>query len=315
MLKLDNGIHEVAMQRLTFGPNTYGDEANMKKYLTFLDMYTDAGGTSVDTARVYSGGQTEEAIGTWFQTRKNRDKIVLTTKGGHPPASDMHASRLDRENVLSDIKESLKALKTDYTDVYLLHRDCRQMPVGEIVDILDEIVKTGLAKVCGVSNWMTDRIIAANAYAEQHNKARICVSQINFSLAETTPQRLQDDTLVCMTDAEYRTYMELQLPVMAFSSQAKGFFAKLAAGEALKNKATERFLTEENLKRLERVKAVSAQTGLSPAAVALCYLTCNPLPVSAVFSCRTEAQMNDTLTAMHATLDKDTINFLEKGTK
>lgn len=313
MLKLLNGIHEVSMQRLTFGPNTYGDEANMDKYLKFLDMYTAAGGTSVDTARVYSGGQTEEAIGRWFKTRKNRENIVLTTKGGHPPAQDMHASRLDRENILSDIKASLTALGTDYTDVYLLHRDCREMPVGEIVDTLDELVKTGLAKVCGVSNWKTDRIKEANDYAEKHNKARICVSQINYSLAETTPQRLNDDTLVCMTDAEYQSYMEMNLPVMAFSSQAKGFFAKLAAGEELKNKATERFLTEENLKRYERVKEVSNDTGLSPAAVALCYLTCNPLPVSAVFSCRTEEQMKDTLTAIDAKLDEKTVEYLQKG--
>lgn len=313
MLKLFNGIHEVYMQRLTFGPNTYGDEANMDKYLRFLDMYIDAGGTSIDTARVYSGGQTEEAIGRWFKTRKNRSSIVLTTKGGHPPASDMHKSRLDRENILYDIKASLKALGTDYTDVYLLHRDCREMPVGEIVDTLDELVKTGLAKVCGVSNWMTDRIKEANDYAKKNNKAQICVSQINYSLAETTPERLNDDTLVCMTDEEYKNYMELKMPVMAFSSQAKGFFAKLAAGEALKNKATERFMSEENLKRFKRVKEVAAQTDLSPAAVALGFLTCNPLPVSAVFSCRTEEQMKDTLTAMNAKLDEKTVAYLEKG--
>ena len=54
MIKLFNGNNELAMQRLTFGPNTYGDEENMDKYLMFLDMYTEAGGTSVDTARVYS---------------------------------------------------------------------------------------------------------------------------------------------------------------------------------------------------------------------------------------------------------------------
>lgn len=313
MIKLFNGINEVAMQRLTFGPNTYGDEENMDKYLMFLDMYTEAGGSSVDTARVYSGGQTEEAIGRWFKTRKNRDKIVLTTKGGHPPAGDMHKPRLDRENIFSDIKASLAALSTDYTDVYLLHRDCREMPVGEIVDTLDELVKTGLAKVCGVSNWRTDRIKEANEYAKQHSKARICVSQINYSLAETTPERLGDDTLVCMTDAEFNTYMEMKLPVMAFSSQAKGFFAKLAAGEDLKSKATDRFLTEENLKRFERVKEVAAQTGLSPSAVALSFLTCNPLPVSAVFSCRTQEQMKDTLTAMNAKLDEKTVAYLEKG--
>ena len=113
MIKLFNGINEVTLQRLTFGPNTYGDEENMDKYLMFLDMYTEAGGSSVDTARVYSGGQTEEAIGRWFKTRKNRDKIVLTTKGGHPPAGDMHKPRLDRENIFSDIKASLAALGTD----------------------------------------------------------------------------------------------------------------------------------------------------------------------------------------------------------
>lgn len=225
----------------------------------------------------------------------------------------MHASRLDRENIMSDIKASLQALKTDYIDVYLLHRDCREMPVGEIVDTLDEIVNIGLAKVCGVSNWKTDRIREANEYAKKNDKARICVSQINYSLAETTPERLNDDTLVCMTDFEYSAYMDMKLPVMAFSSQAKGFFAKLAAGEGLNSKITGRFLTEKNLKRFERVKEVASQTGLSPSAIALCFLTCNPLPVSAVFSCSTEKQMKDTLTAMNAKLDEKTVRFLAQG--
>lgn len=311
MITLDNGINKVSMQRITFGPNNYDNEDEIDKYFNLLDMYFDAGGRSIDTARVYANGLTEEIIGRWMKKRNNREKLVITTKGGHPPIGDMYCPRLDRESIIFDIKASLSALGTDYVDVYLLHRDARNLPISDIVDTLDEIVKMGYAKVCGVSNWKTDRINEANEYAKRHNKAKICVSQINFSLAETTPERLNDDTLVCMTDEEYEYYLKNNIPVMAFSSQAKGFFAKLGQGAELSQKAKDRFLCEKNLKRFERVKEISQKYKISPTAVALAYLSCNPLPVSAVFSCRTKEQMADTLTALKMEITENEVNFLK----
>ena len=310
-ITIKNHLYEVEMQRLTFGPNNYVKSGDFSLYEKLLDMYVDAGGTSIDTARMYSEGFTEEFIGAWMKKRSNRDKLVITTKGAHPPVSDMTHSRLDRESILSDIKESLAALGTDYTDVYLLHRDDRSLPVEGIVDTLDELVQKGYAKVCGVSNWQTDRIAVANAYAEKAGKAKIGVSQINFSLAETTPEIIGDKTLVCMNETEYMAYQNMEMPVMAFSAQAKGFFAKYAAGENLSEKAKSRFLCEKNEKRAKRVMEVAKETGCSPAAVVLGYLTCNNLPVSAVFSCRTEEQMKDSLTAMQIKLDKKTIAYLK----
>ncbi len=308
---IQNGVHEVSMQRLTFGPNNFDKKEDIPHYEKLLDMYVDAGGKSLDTARLYSGGFTETVIGSWMKKRKNRDQLVITTKGGHPPVSNMTHSRLDRNSIFSDMKESLAALQIDYTDIYLLHRDDRSIPVGEIVDTLDELVKAGYAKICGVSNWETDRIIEANAYAKANGKATLGVSQINFSLAETTPETIGDKTLVCMNETEYAAYAEQNIPVMAFSAQAKGFFAKYAAGEMLSEKAKSRFFSEKNEARAKRVIEVSKETGLSPAAVALCYLSCNPLPTSAVFSCRTETQMADSLTAMQARLDAETIAYLK----
>lgn len=307
---IQNGIHKIRMQRLTFGPNNFVENGDFKCYETLLDMYTDAGGRSIDTARMYSEGFTEAFIGSWMKKRRNRDELIITTKGAHPPVSDMTHSRLDRDSIFSDMKESLTALGTDYVDVYLLHRDDRSLPVGDIVDTLDELVKQGYTKVCGVSNWQTDRILEANTYAEKHGKAKIAVSQINFSLAETTPEIIGDKTLVCMNETEYAAYETMGMPVMAFSAQAKGFFAKYAAGEALSEKAKSRFWSEKNEARAKRVIEVAKETGLSPAAVALCYLTCNKLPTSAVFSCRTVEQMADSLTAIHAKPDEKILAYL-----
>ena len=209
------------------------------------------------------------------------------------------------------MKESLMALGVDDTDVYLLHRDDRSRPVEEIVDTLDELVKAGYAKVCGVSNWQTDRIAEANAYAKAHGKAELGVSQINFSLAETTPEIIGDPTLVCMNETEYAAYKHMGMPVMAFSAQAKGFFAKCAAGENLSEKAKSRFFSETNEARAKRVIEVAKETGYSPAAVTLGYLTCNPLPVSAVFFSRTIEQIKDSLTAMQVKLDEKTVAYLK----
>ena len=66
MITLDNGINKVSMQRITFGPNNYDNEGEIDKYFNLLDMYFDAGGRSIDTARVYANGLTEEIIGRWM---------------------------------------------------------------------------------------------------------------------------------------------------------------------------------------------------------------------------------------------------------
>ena len=119
---------------------------------SLLDAAFDLGMNTIDTARVYVDGNSESSIGGWMKRRNNRNDIVILSKGGH---FDMATGRVrvNREEMRYDLETSLKQLQTDYIDIYLLHRDDPHVPVGEIVEIFNEMHKEGKIGAFGGSNW------------------------------------------------------------------------------------------------------------------------------------------------------------------
>lgn len=309
---LENHLHHALLPRLTFGAGELIDPAKKEEYYTLLDtFYYQYGGRSFDTARSYGYGMSEKILGQWLRDRRiDRCDVFVSTKGGFPPDDDRHGCRLDRKNLTEDLNQSLEAFGFDYFDLYLPHRDHASLSAEEIMDTLNEFVRQNKVHFIGVSNWKSARIAEANRIAQKEKLIPVSVSQVNFSLAQTSPELLEDDTLVAMTDAEYQWYLAHQFPVMAFSAQAKGFFAKLGKGDAPTPKIKSRFMTERNMERLARVKILSARLDVSPGALALAYLTCNALPVSAIFRCRTKEQLDDTMGAGKISLTQEQIDWL-----
>ena len=121
-----------------------------------------------------------------LKSRGAREKVILSTKGGHPSAYDKKTIRLAKEEVAADLEESLRNLGVDCVDIYWLHRDDPSRDVSYIIDYLDEFVKEGKIKFPAVSNWSAKRIAEANAYAAKAGKTPIAMSQIQWSLASTT---------------------------------------------------------------------------------------------------------------------------------
>lgn len=243
------------------------------------------GGRTIDTARVYGqwapdgDGASEKCIGRWMAARKCREKIFISTKGAHPVLSDLHCSRMSRENIIKDLNESLSFLQSDYVDLYFLHRDDTSLPVSVIMDALDEQVKAGKVHFLGASNWTKARIEEANAYALSNGKTPFSVSQIQWSLAAVNPDSGIDDTLVQMNRKEYAAYRENPMPVMAFSSQARGFFQKLINGgiENLPEGLKKTYASPENTARCARLVQLAKEKDTSVSGLVLAAVTCNPL--------------------------------------
>ena len=294
----------VLLSKITLGSCYFGNGIDETECDAMMDAYYEAGGRTLDTARMYAcwlpaGDMSERVIGRWLRDRGLRREMTVVTKGGHPPLEQMNLGRLSPADLTGDLKQSLSALDTDYIDLYLLHRDDPGRPVSDIMDTLHGFVVAGVVQAVGVSNWSLPRILQANAYAAEAGKTPLAVSQLQWSYAHSTPADWGDDTLVCMTEGEYAGYQEAELPVMAFSPQAKGLFSKIIAGgePALNEKIRGRFLNERNRRRIEAVRAAADRTGCSPAAVALSFLTQNPLPTVAVVGCSDRVQLADSLTA------------------
>jgi predicted dehydrogenase len=189
-----------------------------------LDTWFEAGGNLFDTAWVYQAGKTETHFGEWQQSRGVRDEVVLIGKGAHSPLvyPDVIATQLD---------QSLERLRTDYVDIYFMHRDNPDVPVGEFVDAMDaEVAKGRIRHLFGGSNWSMERLDEAIAYAERAGKRKPGALSNNLSLA-----RMLDVIWAgCVTASGpgWEDWLKArQLPNFAWSSQGRGFFTDRAGRE------------------------------------------------------------------------------------
>lgn len=144
--------------RIVLGTTKVGIHGRDSAY-EMLDTYVELGGRHIDTAHIYSDwipgerGRSETVIGEWLKRRGNRDELVITTKGAHPPRDDITNFRSDRASVRSDCEESLKRLGVEQVDLYYLHRDDVNRPVADVVETLEELRREGKIKAYGGSNW------------------------------------------------------------------------------------------------------------------------------------------------------------------
>ncbi len=303
---------------VVLGTDVYGTDVDKETSCSLLDFYIEHGGNVIDTANIYADwvvgerGRSEKLIGGWLAEKKCRHDVIISTKGGHPELSDMSVSRLSREDIVSDIDESLRRLKTDYVDIYWLHRDDVRLPVEGIMDTLSELVKSGKTRYIGMSNWSSERIDEANRYAEKRGISKLVASQIQYSLAKANPEK-NDPTLVAMTDNEYDYFKSHDMAVFAFASQAKGFFSKMYKGgeNALSPKARDRYLNAETLLRYERLKEVAESYGKTVGETAISALISNKDFVTLpIVGCKNTAQLKDSLSGADLELDMHTVQYI-----
>jgi aryl-alcohol dehydrogenase-like predicted oxidoreductase len=210
---------------------------------------------------------------------------------------------------------SLQNLQTDVIDLYWLHRDDAQRPVEDILETLNDQVKTGKIRYFGCSNWRTARIQAAQAYAAAHGLDGFVANQMMWSLALADPAGIQDKTMAIMDDDMRQFHLETGLAATPYSSQGNGLFQRMEQGTLAHMDPNLRgmYQVEANRVRFERVKRLAADSGLSVTQVVLGYLLSQPFTSVPIVGCRTVEQLRDSLTAADVRLDADQVRYLEQG--
>ncbi len=249
-------LKDMNLSKIILGTEGFGERIDKDTSFQLMDCYIENGGNVIDTARLYCGGKTEEVVGEYIKGK--RDNLIISTKCAHPVTlQDLTKSRLEREDIESDVEKSLKALSTDYIDILWLHRDDVTKPVGPIMDTLNDLVKCGKVRYIGASNWTYDRIIKANIYAKNTGQAEFIASQALYNLATRSCE--WDYKLAYISD-EKEKYDKGNLPVFAFSSQAKGFFEKYAVNN-LSEKAKQRYLNDKSVETFNKIKERADKEG------------------------------------------------------
>ena len=286
------------------------------KHFATWDAAYSLGINAFDTARAYDS---EDTFGLWMKERGNREDIVLLSKGCHPkPGSDVE--RVTPEAIDEDLKVSLEMLQTDYLDIYLLHRDNPSLPVGPIVEKLNEHVAAGRMKIFGGSNWTHQRLEEANEYAYAHNLQGMSVSSPNFSLAEQVKNPFAPGCVTIAGNANKEAqdwYTKNQMPVIAYSSMARGLFSGRVDRDVFANdpEAIDQFCRigycyEENFVRIDRCKEIAALKGCTVPQVAMAYVLDSPLNAYPAIGAANLAELQSTVGALDVKLTPQEVLYL-----
>ena len=288
------------ISRLVMGVDNQPDLAHAS---AVFDVYAEQGGNVFDTAYIYGDGDLERRLGRWIANRGIREEVVVITKGGHTP-------HCDPESVSRQLIESLERQGTDYADIYMLHRDNPDVPVGEFVDVLDEHARAGRIRVFGGSNWTPERIDEANAYALANGRQGFGVVSDHFGLAEAYDVPWAGCVHVT-DDASRRWLEERQIPLLPWSSQARGFFTGRARPDDLSDPELVRcYYSDDNFERLRRAEQLGTERGVPTTAIALAYVLAQPFPTFPLFGPRTIEETRSSMRGLTVDLTPEEVAWL-----
>jgi 1-deoxyxylulose-5-phosphate synthase len=285
---------------------TYGGGVDRERAEACVAKAFELGIDFIDTANVYSGGRAEEFLGEVLASRP-RDSYVLATKLYWPMPGG--GSGLSREQVFTQIDASLRRLRTDYVDLYQCHRYDWNVPLEETMEALTEVVRQGKARYLGFSEWPEEKIREAQA---MEGVEHFVSSQPQYSMIWRGPQR---DVIPASR--------ELGISQIVWSPLAQGVLTgKYKPGEPLPEgtRATsqamggfmERALDRMLLERVQRLRAVADELGLSMAQLALAWVLREENVASAIIGASRPEQVEDNAGASGVELEPGTLSRIDE---
>jgi aryl-alcohol dehydrogenase-like predicted oxidoreductase len=300
-------VSELCLGAMTFGDD-WGWGSAKDDSREIYDAFVEAGGNFIDTADLYTNGTSEQYLGEFMAS--DRERIVLATKYTNSAGgTDPNAAGNHRKNMMQSVEASLKRLRTDYIDLYWLHVWDFMTPVEEVLRAFDDLVRQGKVLYIGLSDtpaWIVSR---ADAIAELRGWTQFVALQIEYSLIERTPER----ELLPMA-------RELDLAVTPWSPLAGGLltgkydegFKGQKEENRLEHPMMEPFADINERKRAiaRAVVEVAAAVGKSPAQVALNWLCRQPGVVIPIVGARRMSQLKDNLGSVEFSLDEEHVQKL-----
>jgi len=268
----------------------------------------DAGINFIDTASTYSDGKSEEILGQGLRNLGvRRSDVVLATKVYGATAPGPNHIGASRSHILETVKDCLRRLQTDYIDLYQIHHDDPVTPVEETVRALDDLVRQGLVRYVGVSNWPAWKMMKAIGVAEHRGWARFESAQAYYSLVGR--------------DLEWEIAPFLQaerLGLMVYSPLASGLLSgKFGPGaENPKDARRAKFDfppvdQDYAWKCVAVLREIAASKGTSVARTALAWLLAKPVVTSVIIGARRLDQLDDNLGAVDLALTAEEIARLD----
>ena len=298
-------VSKVCLGTMTFGPGGDWSRSEAESQAVF-DAYAEAGGNFIDTANMYTGGESEKIIGRFVA--KDRERFIIASKYANavPGKNDANAAGVHRKSLTQSLDASLKRLGVEYIDLYTVHWWDFTTPIEEVQRALDDAVKAGKILHIGLSDvpaWVVSR---AQAFHELRGLSPVVCMQLEYSLVQRSIER------------EHLPMAEAYgMGVTAWSPMAGGILSgkytrqKQHSGPARMDSLQLQPLSERNREIAVAVDAVADRLGVPSSQVALAWvMSRGVIPIVGATSAN---QMRENLKATALVLDDSTLAELDKA--
>ena len=266
-----------------------------------------------DTARLY--GESERVLGEYIRSHGPREKYFVISKGCHP----YPWSRLNPRCLVKDLNKSLKILDIGYIDLYLLHRDDKNVDLKAIIKILDKYQKEGKIKHYGVSNWTKERIIEFNKVAKELGCEPVSGVSNNFTLIPwvNDPWGGGDGCVSFSDDKEAIEFMiKNNLPLYSYSPLGRGFLtgrgkANVDIVNYLDSACKRAYLSKDNINKLSKIEKIAEKLGLNVPQLTLAYLANHKMNVIPVVATTSIERLEENASSVQIKLDDKIMQELE----
>lgn len=283
-----------------------GGNPDHDECIRMIHKALDAGINFADSADRYNAGESEEILGKAIVGR--RDRLVICTKFWGPMGEDPNQQGSSRKWIMRAVEDSLRRLKTDYIDIYMLHRPTPETDIEETLSAMSDLLKSGKVRAIGTSTFPASEIVEAQRVTELRNLSRFRVEQQPYSILN---RQIEREVLpVCE---------RYGMGVMAWSPLSKGLLTgKHLLGrppvDSLRAKYLPKVMSDENSLRLieEQLIPLAKSAGMSLTHMSLAFVISHPALTSAILGPRTPEQLDDLLAAMNVTLSDEILDQIDK---
>jgi aryl-alcohol dehydrogenase-like predicted oxidoreductase len=289
---------------------THGSQVEEDAAKQCVQAALDEGITTFDTADVYAGTRAEEVLGRALKGVR-RESLEILTKVYWPTGTGRNDRGLSRKHITESIHGSLRRLQTDYVDLYQAHRFDNETPMEETLKTFDDLVRQGKVLYVGVSEWNADQISRALKIADEMGFDRLVSNQPQYSML----WRVIESEIVPLSEKE-------GVSQIVFSPIAQGVLTgKYLPGQPPPSgsRATDpsgsnmiaRLLNDDVLTRVQELKPIAADLGLSMAQLAVAWVLQNPNVASAIVGATRPEQVHDNVKASGVKLDTDVLKKID----
>ncbi|MEV4461046.1 aldo/keto reductase family protein [Microbispora sp. NPDC049633] len=289
---------------------THGSQVEEDAAVECVRAALDEGVTTFDTADVYAGTRAEEVLGRALKGLR-RESLEIFTKVYWPTGEGKNDRGLSRKHIMESINGSLRRLQTDYVDLYQAHRFDFETPLEETLRAFDDLVRQGKVLYVGVSEWTADQIARALKIADEMGFDRLVSNQPQYSML----WRVIESEVVPLCEKE-------GLGQIVWSPIAQGVLTgKYLPGQPppAGSRATDpsgsgfisRLLEDDVLRRVQDLKPIAADLGLTMAQLAVAWVLQNPNVSSAIVGATKPEQVRDNVKAAGVKLDAEVLKKID----